>query len=408
MTMGHHPPKIGLLVGLVILIVVSFWLSSPTQAAPTPSADCTSGWSDASVDQGRYFPDLNAVYWSYRFDAGAPNAVNVAFRIQGRFAYARNTSFHFYPTLNNSAGFSYLGDIDITPDAGSVNPFMPGVNRHAPNRSYTIWLVPEDSQRASQPNTLIVPQDSGVSKLMLRVFRPDSGYDNGGVPLPIIEAFDDDTGQPVNCPLALRVIPSSPIDYSTWPSDEAEVSFYHLGSDGFFPNDDNQYLYADLSPNKFGQVLVLRFYAPTFLDTFQHPEATFTGNEEVRFLSLCMSSQISTKTSECFADDQFTRAGSGYFNVVVGPPNYPQVRDAALARGYNYMSWYSLNPVLFYRQMLPHPDFSGSVARVPLFDYTQPMSGQRAQNFMGIYAPTGRYCSIPTFLSGSTCGMPAP
>ncbi len=402
------------LIGLMLALFVGLSLGQHSvQAAEEPGiaaiqSDCTAGWGDSTSDQGRYFPDLNAVYWSYRFDASAPNAQNVAFRITGEYAFARNTSFHFYPALNNTGGFSYLPDISIAPNGGSVNPFLPGVNRHAANRSYTVWLVPADSPRASQPNTLIVPAGSGVSKLMLRVYRADSGYNNGGVPLPTIEAFDDDTGQAVNCPLALRVIASSPIDYSTWPADTPEVSFYHLGTDGFFPNDDIQYLEADLSPNKYSQILVLRFYAPTFLDTFQHPEAVFTGQEQVRYTSLCMSSQVSTKSSECIADDQFIRSGSGYYNVVVGPPNRTDIRDAAIARGYNYVGWYSLSPILFYRQMLPRADFAGSVARVPVYNYTQPEAGQRAENFIGIYAPVGKYCSITSFMGGSTCGMPAP
>ncbi len=370
-------------------------------------ADCTAGWGDALSGDGRYFPDLHAVYWAYRFDASAPYAVNTAFRIHGQFAYARNTSFHFYPTLSENRAFSFLSDINIVPDAGSTNPFLPGANRHATNRWYTIWLVPADSARAGQPNTLVAPVDSSISKLLLRVYRPDSGYSNGGVPLPTIEAFDDDTGEPVNCPLALRAI-VSPIDYSSWPTHEPEVSFYHLATSGFYANDENQYLVADLSPNKYSQILVLRFYAPTFLDTYQHPEAVFTGNEEVRFMSLCMGGQTSTKTSECIADDQFTRAQSGYYNVVLGPPNRADIRTAAIARGYNYVGWYSLTPIVVFRQMLPRADFVGSVARVPLFDYTKPMADQRAENFIGIYAPVGRYCSVPSFMNGGTCGMPAP
>lgn len=401
------------LLGLMVCLVVGLSLvQSSVQAVEQPDdaiiqADCTTEWSAPISDQGYYFPDLNAVYWSYRFDTINADATNVAFRIHGLFAYARNASFNLYTVLNDgSVEGSHLTDLGIVPDAGSVNPYLPGVNRHASNRSYTVWLVPEDSLRVGDPNTLTISAESTTAMLILRVYRADAGFQNGGVPLPTIEAFDDDSGQGVACPLVQNAWPSSPIDQAAWPVDAPQVSFYRLGGIGYLPNGDNLYLGTDLAPAKYGQILVLRFYAPTFLDTYQHPETVFTGNEEVRYMSLCMGNQLNTRTSRCVADDQFTHFSSGYYNVVVGP-NRADVRAAALARGYNFMTWDSATPILIYRQMLPRAGFVGSIEWAPVYDAGQPEASQRAENFMGIYAPIGRYCSINSFLAGGTCGMPA-
>lgn len=402
------------LVGLVMCLVVGLSLMQSAVQAVGQSdgaiiqSDCTKEWSDPISDQGYYFPDLNAVYWTYRFDTINAEAMNVAFRIQGQFAYARNTSFNLYTVLNDSSiEGGHLTDVDIVPDTGNVNPYLPGVNRHASTRSYTVWLVPEGSSRAGDPNTLTISAESTTALLILRVYRADDGYQNGGVPMPTIEAFDDDTGWGVSCPLVQSNWPSNPIDPNAWPVASPQVSFYRLGGIGYLPNGDNLYLGTDLAPVKYGQILVLRFYAPAFLDTYQHPEAVFTGNEEVRYMSLCMGNQVNTRTSGCVADDQFTHFNSGYYNVVVGPDR-ADVRAAALARGYNFMTWASATPILIYRQMLPRADFVGSIERAPVYDAGQPEASQRAQNFMGIYAPIGRYCTINSFLAGGTCGMPAP
>lgn len=398
---------------LAVLVLAGLGLAwKPTQAANSSEAyvqnDCTAFWGPPQSAEAPYFPETNAVYWSWRYDATAPSAHNVAFRITGQFPYARNTSLHFYPNLNQGSADNSLRDVDIVPAAGSVNPYLPGVNRRLTNRTYIAWLVPFDSPRIGQPNTLVISADSDIATLMLRVYRADYGYQNGGVPVPTIEAVNDDTGQSVPCPPNITNPPTEPVDLGAWPPAAKIVSFYHMAGEGYYPNDDNKYLVAVTDPSRFGQILVLRFYPPTFLNTYQHPEAVFTGNEEVRYMSLCMGGQLTTHTSECVADDQFIRANSGYFNVIVGPDR-ADVRAAAQARGYSFIVWYSQSsPVLIYRHMRPRDNFTGSLGLVPVYNPRRPTAGQRAEDFIGIYAPTGRYCAVNKFLSGSTCGMPAP
>lgn len=397
-----------LALGAMCLAGIGLAWRSTQAAGATPLGDCTAYWGPPQSSEAPYFPELNAVYWSLRYDATAPQAQNVAFRLTAQFPYARNTSLHFYPNLNVGSADNSLRDVDIAPDAGSINPYLPGVNRQSTNRAYTAWLVPADSVRVGQPNTLVISADSDIATLMLRVYRADYGRDNGGVPLPAIQAVDDDTGLPVACPPNVTNPPLEPVDLGAWPPASKQVSFYHLSGEGYYPNDDKKYLVAVADPSRFGQILILRFYPPTFLDTYQHPSAVFTGNEEVRFMSLCIGGKLTTRTSQCVADDQFIQANSGYFNVVVGPDR-ADVRAAAQARGYNFIVWYSQSsPALIYRHMRPLSSFEGSLALVPVYNPKRPTAGQRAEDFIGQYAPIGRYCSVNKFLSGSTCGMPSP
>jgi hypothetical protein len=72
------------------------------------------------------------------------------------------------------------------------------------------------------------------------------------------------------------------------------------------------------------------------------------------------------------------------------------------------LSWKNLNePLLAYRQLLPYADFSGSVGLVPVYDPKMDRDVQRAESFLGAYAPTGVVCQVSTFMEdASACGLP--
>src|SRR6478672_12303305 len=79
------------------------------------------------------FPDSSAQYWtgSYRAIPGTH------IRIDGIYPYARYTSWNVYdPALRP---FTHKADVDIAPDPGSANPFLPGADRRTPMsvRHYT-------------------------------------------------------------------------------------------------------------------------------------------------------------------------------------------------------------------------------------------------------------------------------
>lgn len=396
-------------MGLVIVLLAgSIAVSARPAAASVVNNDCTNYWSPPQSKKAFFYPELHAVYWYWWYDATAPGGQNISFRLQGQYPYARNSSYHFYPTQNGGSADNSLRDVQIVPDLGSVNPALPGVDRHSPNRSFTLWIVPSTDPRVGEPNTLVITPDSNLPTFMLRAYRPDYGYDNGGVPLPTIESFSSITGDPVPCPPIPGWAPPVPVNPELGPPASDPIHFYRSGGDGYYPNDDNKYLVARGAPRTFGKIAILRFFPPTFLDTYRHPEAVFTGNEEVRYMSLCTGGQFSTRTSQCIADDQFILNQDGYYNVVVGPDDR-DARAAANARGYNYLVWYNMSgPMLLYRQMVPHPDFIGSIYNVPRYNPDLPAEQQMAELFIGEYAPSGRYCDLQDFMNGSDCGMPLP
>jgi hypothetical protein len=134
-----------------------------------------------------------------------------------------------------------------------------------------------------------------------------------------------------------------------------------------------------------------------------------SGDEDVRYMGLCVHGLMSTLTSECLCDDELQPApgNQGLVKVVVGPED-SSVRVTAQARGYHYLSWKLLSaPLLIYRQILPHHDFSGSVGLVPVYDPDEDRAEQRAESFMKTYAPTGVVCKISAFMeNASACGLP--
>src|SRR6185295_13394954 len=109
-----------------------------------------------------------------------------------------------------------LRDVGLEPDAGSQNPYLPGVPRDTPNRNYTFHLVPEgtDLAKFNYHNVVTFPAPNRGKRLKLsvylRVYLPDQ-YDpqtsenlpnhlSGWVPLPRISAIDPTTNEIVECP----------------------------------------------------------------------------------------------------------------------------------------------------------------------------------------------------------------
>jgi hypothetical protein len=368
-----------------------------------PGNDCEEWWL---VGRGTNlvpaYPDTHTDYWLWNFSRD-DHSRPTAFQITGQFPYARYTSFQSYGRTATKA----LVDADIVPDSGSVNPFRPGANRQAPKRSYTLWFVPPESPRAGKPNTLVMPPDMPAPNLVMRIVMPDEGRARGGIPLPKIHAFDDVTGDPVACPgKTLRSFYNPFSGITALAPVEDRLSFYRYTGEGFVPNLSNAYLGARLAFPFQGNLAALRFKVPTFPHTYNNSAAVITGEEQVRYMGICVHGLISTLTSQCLADGELKKDSQSFAHVIVGPAD-AAVQKAARARGYDYLSWeYFMAPILLYRQIMPREDFAGSANRVPVYDDNLAVDRQRAENFIGEYAPRGQLCSVSEFMQGSNCGLP--
>jgi hypothetical protein len=105
--------------------------------------------------------------------------------LRGQFPHSRFFSFTITSPLLQLR--YYLYDVDIKPDPGSTNPFLPDADRNAEHRSYTVTIVdqPDPGPGHRQANTLyagVAGQSSAPFVLGERVYLPDRGRDfTGGV-----------------------------------------------------------------------------------------------------------------------------------------------------------------------------------------------------------------------------------
>lgn len=92
-----------------------------------------------------YGEDSNVTYLQWGFPVRLPEGTKIY--IEGEFPYARYFNFQVnppwdpdYPNWRGGQGAQSIAivDQDIEPDAGSVNPYQPGVDRHATNRRYRL------------------------------------------------------------------------------------------------------------------------------------------------------------------------------------------------------------------------------------------------------------------------------
>jgi hypothetical protein len=94
-------------------------------------------------------PDPHAAY-SYVIPKISDDPV--ALEITGQFPFAAWTSWTIYTDLQaRLQPFSVVKDADITPDQGSVNPFVVGTPVLAPKRDYRLLVLPKgtDTPRRS-------------------------------------------------------------------------------------------------------------------------------------------------------------------------------------------------------------------------------------------------------------------
>lgn len=114
--------------------------------------------------------DTNAVHWASGYVAVPGSRI----RIEGHYPYARYISGNVYDAAGRP--IDALSDVQLQPDPGSSNPFLPGADRFALPHTYTAWIEFGPRPADPAPNKLYTG-DARAGQFCYRVYVPDRGRD---------------------------------------------------------------------------------------------------------------------------------------------------------------------------------------------------------------------------------------
>lgn len=381
-----------------------------------------------------FAPETNVSYWMYSFDK--TNAEDTVFMFKGEFPFARHMSYMLVDGDKNNRVAQGLSDCDIIPLKENFNPYEVRMDRDWKPREYRIWLVPElDRQNIEQqimqafpdeekPNIITIPFQITNPRLTYRIYLPDSDQDKmGGVSVPEIFAFEAiDIQTPKSCPgwyfYSAEEETSDEIEAGEQIAEKSliddKIRSFRLESDG--PNVNTYYL-GSLFKNRFLQqeVVIFEFFVPTFPKTYNE-DAPLSGEEQVRYWSICLQGLEYWQTSKCLFDESaiLEDAGGGLkkVKIVVGSA---AIDGIAPLYGFNHFKWGFQKPWLFFRQVHPQ-DFPGAYNKIDeIFSLKEiAKSDEELSDLLAKYeaegklpagwAPVGRYCSLESFIeNGGDC-----
>jgi hypothetical protein len=316
--------------------------------------------------------------------------------LHGKFPHARFFSLTTSSVLGVIRGHLY--DTSIKPDPGSTNPYLPGANRSAAHRSYTVTVLDQVDPGAGHEatNTLyggVAGQAPGAGALLIveRVYLPDSGRDfSGGVGEPaasyIAANGATSTGQAactalqtkagasnltdvnkilfplakMNGLLGLSSSPEHPaLKRAVWfkyftpqwlyapfyagTSDASMISQLPLVGTGLGANPANGYVFTWLDrtfgPKANGHnIAVLHGELPTTPATYAG-EAKMTGGQ-LRYWSICNNEGLTSgkTTGPCLADEEVPVNAKRFYTVVLSLPQ-DRPANATTKCGVAWMNW---------------------------------------------------------------------
>jgi hypothetical protein len=402
-----------------------------------PTAGCfwTGPFTAANDKTNFAYPGTEITYWGAKFRTPPGSYI----RLRGKYPHARYSSLNAYESSGGVPTGS-ISDRQIRPDKGSVNPSIPGKNRKARKRSWTVRVLGKPWPAKPARNTLYAaPSDDAYQDILYRVYVPDKGRNlSGGTGIPKPElVLSDGT---VLKGKALCAAVNSNHDYSptnlgkgiydalvNWPGQDPLtnpakpefefVKFFNLGlslarykSDEEFAaawadnpveqgtlyaNNDARYMTGAVS-FRYGDVLVIRGSMPTTPKTLDGRRKVKRG-QMVEWDMCTLESLVTTRTHRCLFDEQVPVKGKQrrYTIVVAKAENRP--KNATRKCGFG---WLPADPdgdgagredaaLLLTRNVIPSPGFKHSIQRV-----TSPFN---AAAIMGRYYPRGTYMSKAQF-----------
>lgn len=388
------------------------------------------------------YPDANTFYWSATFTV--PEGAKLS--VEGAFPHARYMSFISYDAAGRPV--EALADYLIAPQPGSTNPFRPGADRTAAERSYAINVVDAPASGVlaegieapgAQRQILNAPKyGPGQQTILYRIYANDADTPvTGGtaLPAPVLTLADgavlrgasactalNAAQQPqlnvaaLGIPVAqYRELTSQPGKPDTWPAqpdprwhiqlDRASLMGIYTGEfkpaarrseGGFYPNPDNNYIRTIVNL-RFGPVAILRAKAPITPRTVKG-DATM-GQGQLRYWSVCSNQSFAnTRVNDCVFDEEIPTDAAGYYTIIISKAK-DRPRNARPECG---MQWLPVaddgdgifDPdvaVVQIRHMLARPDFKQAIQHIP--------SDDMIAEVMGDYAPRMRYVT-PNVVEG--------
>lgn len=189
------------------------------------------------------YPDLYSNYWEYTWTKESTAGLALCFK--GEFPQARFMSFSLYND-NNGEAIGGLADMEIIPDAGSVNPFVVTSDKH---NYFTVYVVPSDATEAQisalgSKNIIRVP--AGVERLAIAERQYMGAGEYGGVEMPAITAVDLTTQKAQAAPLRLDSnVSNFPVNYQEQKADFLpDVPFFLAVKGAYYPNMSTDYLFS--------------------------------------------------------------------------------------------------------------------------------------------------------------------
>jgi hypothetical protein len=330
-------------------------------------------------------PDRAVTYWisQFKLPAGA------RLELKGQYPYARYMSFASYNPVGQPV--DGLADDSISPDAGSINPFLPGAKRQESSRDYTIAIqtrkleagvrVDETTRPA---NTLFVPTDAATYQVWMRVYAADAGRNAlGGVALPkpvmtladgtkvqgntlcsnyvVKEGAVKDFRASKEGNKAMFGIPGAkapyqpaqpgPMPWNGFFNPQFTVANVLINTpfaglrtrmdttrrSGFYGTLDNFYMsgYVD---NRYGDAMVIQGKAPRTPRTFKG-NATMDANVDLRYWSFCKARSIADGAADaCLFDEQVPQDANARYTIVVSTPE-TRPANATEQCGVAWMPW---------------------------------------------------------------------
>jgi hypothetical protein len=333
-------------------------------------------YTDWKVDNGLF--DTHAMFFTSAFLLTKGQSLI----IHGTYPRGRFMTIVSYP-LKPGEGFTLaapatgLIDVNVRPDPGSSNPFLPGANRDTPNskRRYTVTVVPQviPPPNKQAPNVLYAYSDKsqegdGIA-VLIREYAVDSHTPDlsGGTGIPQLTLKRADGTvtsnlnticKQINSPAwgvqnkpsitpsawkALNNFPSgggytvAPIRYTAtgkwtryWGSNytivgsylpasvNAKIPFSTGGGQG---SDIASAYGATFLSYKFGKVYWFHVKAPTSVATFNDEKRYNSANKQVRYFSInSEQSPASGMVNMSLYDESIPVDANGYMTIAVSSP----------------------------------------------------------------------------------------